>query len=146
MQSDETRFVRGAKVYYRMSGTSSLSFIGTSDRKQNAQWLGMRLKIGYLRSLDDSRRAREACLKYLQNWMVNFYPERLDIFAQASQLARELGGQLYPPHLPWKYSPVRSIFGWRLARRAQVLLPRVRHSLYACWDKTLYQLGNSAAS
>jgi len=142
LASDGSRFVPDAKVYYRMSGTSSLSYIGTSDKKKNAQWLSMKLHIDYLRSVDDSPRARAACVSYLQNWMVSFYPERLDIFDQAAQLARELGGQLHPPHLSWKYSPIKSVFGWNLARRAQVFLPRLRWSLYASWDKTLCQLGN----
>jgi hypothetical protein len=142
LASNGTRFVAEAKVYYRMSGSSSLSYIGTSDKKKNAQWLSMNLHIEYLRSLDDSLRGRAACVTYLQNWIVYFYPERLDIFEQASQLARELGGQLQPPRLSWKYSPMQSMFGWPLARRAQVVLPRLRHSLYAYWDKTLSQLGS----
>ena len=139
LASDGTRFVGDAKVYYRMSGSSSLSYIGSSDKKKDAQWLSMKLHIEYLRSLDDSRRARAACVTYLQNWMTFFYPERRDIFEQASELARELGGQIIAPRLSWKYSPIQSIFGWRLARRAQVILPRLRHSLYASWDKALFQ-------
>ena len=140
LASDGPLFVPEAKVYYRMSGSSSLSYIGASDKKKNAQWLGMQLKIGYLRSLDDSRRARAACVTYLQNWMVYFYPERLDVFQQASQLASELGGQLNAPRLSWKYSPIKSIFGWRLARKAQAILPRLRWSVYTSWDKVLFRL------
>lgn len=136
-----SRFVPEAKVYYRMSGAGSLSYIGSSDKKKDAQWLSMKLHIEYLRSLDDSIRARTACVTYMQNWMTFFYPERLDIFEQASQLAQELGGQLRTPQLSWKYSPIQSIFGWPAARRAQALLPRVRWSLYASWDKALSQIG-----
>ncbi len=136
-----SRFVAEAKVYYRMSGAGSLSYIGSSDKKKDAQWLSMKLHIEYLRSLDDSIRARTACVTYMQNWMTFFYPERLDIFEQASQLAQELGGQLRTPQLSWKYSPIQSIFGWPAARRAQALLPRVRWSLYASWDKALSQIG-----
>src|SRR5208283_2756679 len=94
-----SRFVPEAKVYYRMSGAGSLSYIGSSDKKKEAQWLSMKLHIEYLRSLDDSIRARAACVTYMQNWMTFFYPERLDIFEQASQLAQELGGQLRIPQL-----------------------------------------------
>jgi glycosyltransferase involved in cell wall biosynthesis len=141
LASDRTQFVPEAKVYYRMSGAGSLSYIGSSDKKKDAQWLSMKLHIQYLRSLDDSIRARTACVTYMQNWMTFFYPERLDIFEQASQLAQELGGQLKIPQLPWKYSPIQSIFGWRAARRAQKLLPRVRWSLYASWDRALSQIG-----
>lgn len=142
MASEGTRFVPEAKVYYRMSGSSSLSYIGTSNKKREAQWLSMKLHVQYVRSLEDSVRSRAACVTYLQNWMINFYPERLDIFEQANELAHELGGQLQAPRLSWKYSPIRSIFGWSLARRAQVVLPRLRWSLYASWDKTLSKTGN----
>lgn len=139
LAGDGTRFVPEAKVYYRMSGSSSLSYIGTSDKKKEAQWLSMKLHIQYLRSLNDSARARAACVTYLQNWMTFFYPERLDIFEEAAQLARDLGGELKAPRLSWKYSPIKSVFGWRAARSAQVFLPRLRWSLYASWDKALSQ-------
>jgi len=142
LASDGTRFVPEAKVYYRMSGSSSLSYIGTSDKKKNAQWLSMKLHIQYVRSQEDSQRSRAACVTYLQNWMTFFYPERLDIFEQATALAQELGGQLKVPRLSWKYYPIKSIFGWPLTRRAQVVLPRLRWSLHASWDKALSQMAN----
>ena len=137
LAGDGTRFVPEAKVYYRMSGASSLSYIASSDKKLEAQWLSMELHIQYLRSLDDSPRARAACVTYMQNWMPFFYPERPDLFGRAADLARELGHRLELPRLPRKYSPIKSLFGWRLARRAQVILPRLRWSLYASWDKAL---------
>ena len=36
--SDGTRFVPESKVYYRSAGSGSLSYIGFSDRKRDAQW------------------------------------------------------------------------------------------------------------
>jgi len=103
LASEGVRFVPEAKVYYRASGSSSLSYIGNSDRKRDAQWCSMKLHIGYLRSLEDSERSRAACVKFLQNWMVFFYPERLDIFEQAQAMAKELGGQVEVPRFSWKY-------------------------------------------
>jgi len=142
LQSDGIRFVPGAKVYYRATGASSLSYIGRSDRKREAQWRSMELHIGYLRSLDDSPRARAACVKYLQNWLIFFYPERLDIVRQAEQTARDLGGQIAVPQLSWKYSWIKSFFGWNMAKRAQVFLPRVRWALERNWDKALFRMEN----
>ena len=146
LASEGTRFVPEAKVYYRMSGSGSLSYIGSSDKKKEAQWLSMKLHVQYLQSVDDSARARAACVTYLQNWMTFFYPERTDIFDEASKLAGELGGQLNAPRLSWKYSPIKSVFGWRLARRAQVFLPRLRWLLHASWDKALSQAGPKNAT
>src|SRR5438128_6129502 len=88
LASDGVRFVPEARVFYRMAGSGSLSYIGGSDRTRDAQWLSMQLHIGYLRSLGDSARVRAACRTFLQNWMVYFYPERLDLFRQADEVAR----------------------------------------------------------
>jgi glycosyltransferase involved in cell wall biosynthesis len=142
LASSGVRFVPESKVYYRASGSTSLSYIGNSDKKREAQWCSMKLHIDYIRSLEDSERVHAACVKFLQNWMVFFYPERLDIFAQADRLARDLGGKLEPPTLSWKYSWIRAIFGWPLARRAQVTLPRLKWSLVRHWDNALFRIEN----
>ncbi len=140
LASDGVRFVPESKVYYRASGSASLSYIGTSDRKRDAQWTSMQLHIRYLRSLEDSERSRAACVKFLQNWMVFFYPERLDLFGQAEEMARDLGGQLVVPRLSWKYSWIKKVFGQRFARRAQLSLPPLRWALVRLWDKTLFRI------
>lgn len=140
LASGGTRFVTEAKVYYRMSGSNSLSYMGGSDKKREAQWLSMCLHIQYLRSLEDGPRARAACVRYLQNWMLFFYPERPDIFERARQLAHELGEELEIPRPSWKYSWINVLFGWPTARRAQVLLPRLRWQWKRWWDKAIFQI------
>ena len=142
LASSGVRFVPKAKVYYRASGSSSLSYIGRSDRKLDAQWRSMRLHIGYLRSLEDGDGVRAACVQYLQNWQIYFYPERLDLVQQAQQLANELGGQLVVPRLSWKYAWIAAAFGWPLAKHAQRSLPDIRWSLQRFWDQTLLQIEN----
>lgn len=140
LASEGTRFVPEAKVYYRQAGAGSLSYIGSSNRKLEAQWLSMKLHIKYLRSLQDDQRARAACVTYLQNWMVFFYPERLDLFHEAQELAESLGGGLSVPPLSWKYAWIDALFGRSKAKRAQVLLPRIKWSLIRRLDKTLSQI------
>jgi glycosyltransferase involved in cell wall biosynthesis len=54
LASHGVRFVPEAKVYYRAAGATSLSYIGRSDKKREAQWISMKLHIGYLQSLEDS--------------------------------------------------------------------------------------------
>ena len=137
---DGLRFVPEARVYYRCSGSGSLSYIGRSDRKMEAQWRSMELHIGYLRSLEDSPRVRAACVKYLQCWLIHFYPERLDIVKQVEDMAKELGGQLEAPPLSWKYSWIKAAFGWPLAKRTQVFLPNPKWSLIRAWDKALFRI------
>src|SRR5580704_3054596 len=64
LASDEVRFVPETKVYYRRSNINCLSYIGLSDSKMEAQMCSMQLHIRYLRSLEDSERARGACITY----------------------------------------------------------------------------------
>ncbi len=142
LASEGVRFVPEAKIYYRAAGASSLSYIGRSDKKRDAQWVSMQLHIRYIRSLKDTARVRAACVRYLQNWLIFFYPERPDLVKQAEQLAAELGGRLEVPKLSWKYSWIAATFGWGLAKRAQITLPNLRWTVQRFWDKTLYQLEN----
>jgi glycosyltransferase involved in cell wall biosynthesis len=140
LASDGVRFIREGSVLYRISGFGNLSYIGRSDRKLEAQFHSMRLHIGYLLSLESSDRTRAACVRYLQNWLSHFYPERLDIVKDAEQLAADLGGRLETPQLSWKYEWIRRLFGWGLAKRAQIFLPRMKWSLQTRWDKLLLRL------
>lgn len=142
LASDGVRFVPEAKAHYRGPGLAfrSLSYIGQSARKLDAHWISMRLHIGYLRSLEDSERVRTACLRYLEASLIYFYPEMPDVVRQAEQLARELGGQLNPPHLSWKYIWIKVIFGWRIAKRTQQLLLRFRWLVETRWDKELRRI------
>jgi hypothetical protein len=102
-----------------------------------ALFLSIQLHIGYLRSLEDNARVRAACVKFLQDSLLVFYPERPDIVERTKQLAATLGGRLAMPVLPWKYAWIQKVFGWPLAKRAKILLPRCRWSLIRFWDKTL---------
>jgi glycosyltransferase involved in cell wall biosynthesis len=138
LNSDGTRFVREARVFYRMAGVNSLSYIGRSDRKKEAQLRSMQLHIGYLRSLEESERVRAACVRYLQKYLILFYPERPDIVNQVKQIAADLGGQLGVPQLSWKYAWIRTFFGWSIAKRAQLFLPKIRWSFARSIDMVLF--------
>jgi hypothetical protein len=66
-------------MFYRRSGVSSLSYIGTWNQKLEAQFLSMQLHIHYLRSVEEIERVRAGCLPFLQDWLIQFYPERPDL-------------------------------------------------------------------
>ena len=140
LAADQVLFVGEAQVYYRASGHNSLSYLGRSDQKLTAQWRSMQLHMGYLRSLEDTPRVRAACLQYMQNWLMFFYPERSDIIEEAQGVAASLGGRLEVPRLSWKYSWIDALFGRRLAKKAQVLLPTARWAVVRTWDKVMCQL------
>lgn len=140
LASRGTRFVRESKVFYRVSPSSRLSHIGTSDKKKDAMWIGMKLHIQYLRSLEESERVRRACLTYLQNWFEYFYPERADLVAEFQALAAELNGHLEMPRLRWKYAWMSPLFGRNIAKRAQITLPQLKATVVRSWDKAMYRL------
>ena len=139
--------------------------IGFSARKQEDLWCSMRRHIDYLRSLEDSERTRAACVRHLQRHIVEFCPERLDIIEQAEELARRLGGELLSPlsrksefilasagrerlQSDWDYVRkimaqriyflLKTIFGWRIAKRARLLLPKLIWGFVRLWDKALF--------
>lgn len=140
LQCDGIRFVPEAKVYYRSPGSKNVSYVGYSRRKIESRFRSVQLHINYLRSLEDSERVRAACVRYLQTYLIYFYPENPHIVNRADQLARELGGRLEIPRLRWKYSWIKPLFGWKLAKLAQLFLPRVRWALERFWDKSLFRL------
>jgi PST family polysaccharide transporter len=137
---DGIRFVSGAKVYYRTFGHNSLSYIGRFPRKVDAHWLSMKLHIHYLRSLEESPRVRAACLEYMRNSLIYFYPDRPDIVRQAEQLAMEMGEELGAPRVSWKYWWMGKIFGWRCVKPVQEFVRNVRSPMEKHLDKLLYYM------
>ncbi len=144
--SEGTRFVPGTGVFYRASGSGSISYIGNSDKKKDSLLLSMRLHIQYLRSLEESERVRNACLTYLQNWYGVFYPERPDLMAEIQNMASQMDGKLPVPRLRPKYAWMRPVFGWKTAKWAQSTFPQLKASCIRGWDKAMYRLGPARAS
>jgi hypothetical protein len=139
LASSGVRFVPTARCYYRQVGRGSLSYVGRSNRKLEAQWRSMQLHIQYLRSLEESDRVRLACMAYLQKSLICFFPERLDIVQQMKQLSSSFGKQLTLPKQSWKYS-CRILFGWRGAKRLQLAVSQVRFLIARACDKALFKL------
>jgi glycosyltransferase involved in cell wall biosynthesis len=140
LASEGTRFVAGARVFYRVSSSNRISYIGSSDKKKESLLHSMKLHIQYLRSLEESERVREACLTYLQTWYPVFYPSRPDIVAELQHLAAQLQGRLEEPHLRWKYAWMKPVFGLKAADTAQRALPEIRSALARHWDRAMYRL------
>ncbi|HEY1482555.1 MAG TPA: glycosyltransferase family 2 protein [Candidatus Acidoferrum sp.] len=146
LSSDGVKFIPDAKVYYRASGVDSLSYMGMSDKKRDALWRSMQLHIKYLRSLEESDRTRAACTSYLQSSLIFFYPDRPDLIQQAQQLAQEMGTSLEVLGLSWKYSWIERCFGRRAALRAQTHSRKLKWSIVALWDKSLFRLRGGKAA
>jgi glycosyltransferase involved in cell wall biosynthesis len=134
LASERTRFVPETGIFYRVTNTNRISYIGNSDKKKESLLRSMKLHIHYLLSLEDSERTRKACVTYLQNWYHNFYPERQDLVEELKKTAAQLNGHLEEPHLRWKYRWIKPIFGWKAAKSAQNTLPQLKTSLMKAWD------------
>jgi glycosyltransferase involved in cell wall biosynthesis len=143
LASNAVRFVPGPKVFYRVTPSSRLSYVGMSDKKKDALLLSMQLHVTYVRSLEESERVRAACINYLQNWLIHFYPERPDLMQRLEALAVSLGGRLKVPQLRRKYVWLKPLFGWSAAKNAQIVLPQLKASLVRCWGKVMYQFCKS---
>jgi glycosyltransferase involved in cell wall biosynthesis len=138
LASSGIRFVPEAKVFYRRTGFTSLGRIGRSNEKLESQLLGMRLQIGYLRSLDDSKRSRAASIDYLQAWLHNFHPNRPDLVQEVERLAADLGGRVSLPKAPWKYSWIEKLFGLAAAKDVRAFYHRGKFSTVRAWDKMMF--------
>jgi len=140
LASNGIRFVPDVKVFYRITGSGSLSQIGRSNKKMESLLLGMELQIGYLRSLDDSKRSRAACVNYLQTWLPTFYPERPDLVQKAQQLATSLGGGLSLPRASWKYAWIEKLFGFEAAKHTKLYYNRAKSSALSAWDRMMHSI------
>lgn len=138
--SERIKFVPEAKSYYRVGIPGSMNTsIGKSDKILEFQFLSIYLQTRCLLSLEDSERTRKACLRYLQNWLIYFYPEKTSILEKANNLAKELGGKLSPPALKWRYYVIKQVFGWKMAKRALLSMPEFKVRILRNWDKLLYK-------
>jgi glycosyltransferase involved in cell wall biosynthesis len=143
LQANQVKFVREARSYYRVGDYGSLNN-ARSHRAITALFGSKQKCVRYLLSLENSPRARAACLNMLQVWFPYFYPDHPDVVAAAQRLAGELGGELLKPTLKWKYRPIERLFGYERAMQASYYLPRFRSQVERKWDECLYRLSRPA--
>jgi hypothetical protein len=147
LESENVKFVRDARVLYRMSGCNRLSHIGLSPTKQESDFRSIRLQIGHLRAREDSERVRRACLNQLRT-SLSLTPARTDIACLAVQLAAELGGELHLPTslLSRKYSLVETLCGLGTAIRVQAFVRLLKCSAARRVDRMRYGFDRLASS
>ena len=134
----KVEFIKEAKSYCRRSIANSLSSVASiSKDKIQSQYLSICMQINNLLSLEDSARTRIACLKLLQDYLIYFFPEEINILEKANELANSLGGKLIEPELTWKYSIIKNIFGWRLAKRTYFLMPSIKIKVKNSFQKII---------
>lgn len=139
---EKIKFVPGANAYWRIGNFGSLSQT-RSDEALNALFISINRSIEHLLSLENSQRSRAACLKYLQNRLWYFYPEKYEILAKAKDLANSLGGNLMlPPDEGRKFSLISNIFGWKIAMNLRNIVYRTETSFVRSLDKLMYKFSS----
>ena len=132
--SEGIKFVPEAKSYWRIGNLGSLSNT-RSDEALGALFVAISRSINHLRLLEDSERTKAACLKYLQNRLLYFYPEKHEILKKAEKLAQDLGGCLLPPEVSWKLSLFKTIFGWKIAKKIKNMAWSAEIYARRNWDR-----------
>jgi glycosyltransferase involved in cell wall biosynthesis len=135
LQADHVAFVPEAVMFHRTAIGHSLSHVGTSDARLEAQLRSIELNINYVCSLEESARVHQACLSYLQAGFPYFHIQRPDLAKRVEELAAKLGGRVVPPSFSWKYRWIESLLGQRSAHQAQIVFPRARWALLRRWDR-----------
>jgi glycosyltransferase involved in cell wall biosynthesis len=146
LASEGIRFVPGTGIFYRVTTTNRVSYIGNSNKKKDSLLRSMKLHIQYLRSLEESERVRRACLAYMQSWYHVFYPDRPDLVAELNDLAAQLQGRLEAPRLRWKYAWMKPMFGCKGAKWAQRALANLKAQCFRQYDKAIFNIEEARAA
>lgn len=137
--SERVLFIPDAKCYYRVGNLGSLNW--KSTKSLEPLFHSLSLSIDRLRVLEDSKRTRAAGVQLLQWWLPYFYPDRDGMLIKINKLANNLGGDLAPLDLGWKYNWIQKIFGWKIAMTAISKWRKSKMLLMKNWDKLLYHIG-----
>jgi len=137
--SENIKFVRQARCYYRMSNFNQLSR-ARSESACESLILSLRLCIQYLRVLEDSERTRKASLACLQSYMGYIYPEKTKLLEVMNALALELGGELTEPRYDPGINALRMLCGWKVANEVTTTYRKLRLVTAVKWDEILYRI------
>ncbi len=139
LASDGVRFVPDARGYYRMRGMNGVHYTGFSSHQLESRALSARLHVEHVLAIANTERIRRALVADLQSNLVLYHTERPDLIEQLQRLAQGLGGDLQRPQLRWKFRWLQFLFGWRAARRAQLLYPELKGALRRRWARLLHR-------
>ena len=112
-QSKHVCFVEQAKSYYRLGNTASLSR-SHSDDACHSLWQSINSSIDCILALENSPRTRQACMRYLQDWYIYFYPEKDYLLKLIHAKTDGLGNEYpKPPTLDLEYKLIYPFLGWK---------------------------------
>lgn len=139
--SDEIKFVPESKSFYRQVNVNSLSNTFTHKSRESL-FLSLELCYRCLLALENSEKTRTAAFQHLQICLINFYPEESELLIKIFELARELGGDLTVPKLQFKYTVIKELLGWKVAKNLIFEVPRFKKKVYGHYDALLNTSGS----
>ncbi len=126
LASQGVAFCPEARSYYRSGLPGSLSG-ATSRRAWESAFLSTELGSKSLLTREDSPRTRRAAAINWQRLVHSAYPAVPDLVARGEVQVRDLGGCELEPGGGATFQFLRRVFGWKFARRAQMLGRRWLH-------------------
>ena len=137
--SKSIKFIPTATSYWRIGNIASFSY----SRKRSVKSLQALLEstfrcINHFRALEDTESSREACVTFLRNRLIYFYPEHPELLEKMYALAAEFGGKLSTPPLLPHYERIKAHFGWRVAKTAQDLIPTSKQFVLRSFDRLMF--------
>jgi glycosyltransferase involved in cell wall biosynthesis len=125
LASQGVAFCPEARSFYRSGLPGSLS--GSNSRRAwQSAFLSTELGTKSLLTREESPRTRRAAAINWQRFVYSAYPHMPDLVAQAEAHVRNLGGCDLEMGGGKTFQALRRIFGWKIARRTQMLGQRLR--------------------
>ncbi len=116
--ASEVLFTSGAVLQYRSGLAGSLSGQKSRMAVESAFKALTRGVDGLLRCRDDAE-ARRSSANLFQDFIYTYYPAHADLRQECARRVVELGGSELEPEGSPKFRLLRSVVGWRLAKRVQ---------------------------
>ena len=133
--SSMVKFIPGSRCYCRRDNFGFSHNLNLNNQKLDSMEISLVSYIGTMRTMEESQRTRDACLKLINRFAIYCYPERPDLFKKMQSIAAELGGELNFPRLRSKYQFIQRLFGWRIAKKAQHTFPALRSIARKNWER-----------
>lgn len=121
--SHEVRYAPEAILYYRSGLSNSLSQRKSRGAVESA-YNSLMKGISHLLTKREDANARLSCANLCQDFIYSYYPNYSDLCQLMTQRVTELGGSDLAPDGPPRFHKLKKMFGWKVARRIQVLANR----------------------
>jgi len=120
LQAERILYCPGAFSYYRSGLDQSLSNQRGSCALESA-FLALELIVEHMLKFRDDPQTRRATADLCQRFAYDYYPSRPDLVNKALQRGKKLGGSKLSPLGGSSFYFLSNLFGWKIARRLQVL-------------------------